>query len=75
MSIPESELIVTPSDARAAGYCVSGMRKWFSEAGLDFRTFCRGTMTAAEVRSAVGDNALLDRVIEQARSREATDGR
>lgn len=76
MSIPESDLVVTPSDARAAGYCVSGMRKWFGENGLDFRAFARGEMTAADVRAAVGENALLDRVVEQARARtESNDGR
>lgn len=69
-STPESELLVTPADARAAGYCVPGMRKWFVEQGLDFRAFCRGELTAADVRSVVGDNALLDRVIVSARERQ-----
>ena len=70
MSIAESDLIVTPADARTAGYCVAGMRKWFSEHDLDFRAFCRGELTAASIREVVGGNALLDRVIECARERE-----
>ncbi len=74
MSMPESDLLVTPADARAAGYCVPGMRKWFGEHAIDFRAFCRGELTAADVRAIVGDNALLDRVIEQAQLRAEAAG-
>lgn len=66
---PESELVLRPADARRAGYCVPGIRSWFTEKGLDFRAFARGELTAADIREAVGDDALLDRTIEAARGR------
>lgn len=67
---PEAELVLTPADARHAGYCVDGIRKWFATNALDFRAFCRGQLTAADIRAVVGEDALLDRVVEFARRRE-----
>ena len=64
------DLVLTPADARRAGYCVDGVRRWFSDKNLDFRAFCKGQLTAADIYAVVGEDALLLRVIEAANERQ-----
>lgn len=50
------------TDIIRAGYCGTGMRRWFERYGLDFRTFLKDGIDE-EVLAATGD-AMALRVIE-----------
>jgi hypothetical protein len=54
--------IITISDMRAAGHCVSGVRRWFGEQGLDFRDFLLNGIPASTL-IATGD-AQAQRVVD-----------
>ncbi len=61
-------LIITINDTRLAGHCVSGVKAWFEDYGLDFRTFIREGISA-EKFLATGD-ALAVRIVELKLERE-----
>lgn len=65
-------MIVTITDIRLAGHCVSGARQWFNEYDLDFREFIRNGMDS-EVLLATGD-ALAKQVIDRKIERESRNG-
>ena len=59
---------VTARDCARAGFCVSGMKDWLAERGVDYRAFVRDGLPGAEVE-AFGD-AMSDLALAQARKRE-----
>ena len=63
--------LVTVSDLRKGGYCVSGAKRWFEAHDLDFRDFVKNGIDAEVVRP-IGD-PMSQRCIEIAEERE--DGR
>lgn len=65
-------VIVTITDIRLAGHCVSGTREWFNAYDLDFRDFIRNGMDS-DILLATGDG-LAQQVIERKIEREAQDG-
>jgi len=50
--------IVTVDHLREAKLCVSGTKKWFMHAGLDFREFCTSGLPAS-VFEATGDHLAI----------------
>lgn len=59
------DLIITISDVRRAGHCVSGARLWFEKNGIDFRDFLKHGIPAADIL-ATGDGQgrqVVDRTI------------
>lgn len=62
-----SEIRVTMTDVRAAGYCASGLKDWMDGHGFDIRDFVKNGM-AVEDMEATGDEHGL-RVAEKARER------
>ena len=66
---------VTARDCFRAGFCVSGMKEWLAERGVDYRAFVRDGLPGAEVE-AFGD-AMSDLALAQARTRAGgwSDGR
>lgn len=60
MDVP-AELRITITDVTRAGFCARGARRWFEANGIDFRTFVRDGIAAADLM-AVGD-ALAERVV------------
>lgn len=65
-------VIVTITDIRMAGHCVSGARDWFKAYDLDFRDFIRNGMDS-DILLATGDG-LAKQVIERKLEREAQNG-
>lgn len=63
---------ITMTDAIRAGHCPTGIRRWFTAHGLDFRSFMREGVDAEILRDR-GD-ALSTRVIALKEKREAPDG-
>jgi len=63
---------VTARDCVRAGFCVSGMKEWMAERGVDYRAFVRDGLPGAEVE-AFGD-AMADLALAQARRREREAG-
>ncbi len=59
---------VTIGDVRAAGFCLSGVRRHCAVLGLDFRRLVREGIPAAEVEGV--DDELVRRAVEIARARE-----
>ena len=59
---------VTARDCTRAGFCVSGMKEWMAERGIEYRAFVRDGLPGAEVE-AFGD-AMSDLALAQARRRE-----
>lgn len=66
----DDELIVTIHDARKAGYCVSGVRRWAAVQGLDFRAFLKDGIAASRLLDT-GD-AIAAAIV--ARTQEARHG-
>ena len=64
---------ITIADLRTL-YCVKGAKKAFDTAGLDFGKFIKNGAKASELRG-VGYDAIIDRVVESIKAREAPDGR
>lgn len=65
--------IITVTDARQFGYCVSGIRDWFKgQPAVDFRHFLKHGYPAS-VLAPLGPHAT--RVIDFVRDREAAGGR
>ena len=64
-------LIATHEDAKALGYCNSGLRKWFPRDGVSFDDFRKDGVTVDWLR-ATGD-AMAIRLAEavEQRAREA----
>ena len=64
-------LIATHEDAKALGYCNSGLRKWFPRDGVSFDDFRKDGVTVDRLRAT--DDAMAIRLagtVEQ-REREA----
>ncbi len=59
---------VTTSDCRKLGFCMTAVRPWFTQHGLDWRTFCREGISARELLKI--DDALAHAAVDQARKRE-----
>lgn len=59
---------LTVADVRAAGFCLSGVRRQCAVLGVDFRQFVREGVPL-EVAAAV-DDALVQKAVEIARKRE-----
>lgn len=59
--------MITISDARAAGYCVAGIRRWFDLHDLDFRSFVQEGIEPEKIE-ALGDGAAAA-VIEKYKER------
>lgn len=62
--------VITITDVRRAGHCVSGARRWFEAHGLDFKDFLANGVPSS-VMAATND-ALGLRVVEIKRQ---TDGK
>lgn len=63
-------LIATHEDAKALGYCNSGLRKWFPRDGVSFDDFRKDGVTVDWLRATGDAMALrLAEVVEQ-RERE-----
>jgi hypothetical protein len=65
-------MLITITDIRNAGHCVSGARAWFREYDIDFRDFLKNGIDS-EVLLATGD-ALAEQVIQRKIERESADG-
>ena len=65
-------VIVTITDIRLAGHCVSGTRDWFQAYDLDFREFIRNGMDSDVLLAT--DDALAKQVIERKLERESNNG-
>lgn len=65
------DFTIRPDDVRRAGYCMSGARRWFRSHGLDFRTFLKNGIPAADLL-ATGDAQAI-RTVEV--TREARRGK
>jgi hypothetical protein len=65
-------MLITITDIRLAGHCVSGARDWAQAYGIDFRDFIRNGIDS-EVLLATGD-AMAEQVIQRKIEREAHDG-
>lgn len=63
---------VTMDHCRKAGFCPSGVRRWFGQQGLDFRAFMRSGMLASEFLKT-GD-AQGARAVQAAWKQENRDG-
>ena len=61
-------LIATHEDAKALGYCNSGLRKWFPRDGVSFDDFRKDGVTVDWLR-ATGD-AMAIRLAEAVEHRE-----
>ncbi len=61
-------LIATHEDAKALGYCNSGLRKWFPRDGVSFDDFRKDGVTVDWLR-ATGD-AMAIRLAEAVEQRE-----
>jgi hypothetical protein len=61
-------LIATHEDAKALGYCNSGLRKWFPREGVSFDDFRKDGVTVDWLR-ATGD-AMAIRLAEAVEQRE-----
>ena len=61
-------LIATHEDAKALGYCNSGLRKWFPRDGVSFDDFRKDGVTVDWLR-ATGD-AMAIRLAETVEQRE-----
>lgn len=64
---PQPDLIVTATDVRAVGFCMSGTRRYFEANNLDFRDFLQHGIAAARLL-ALGD-VFADRAVDKARER------
>ncbi len=53
---------ITIHDVRRV-FCVAGAKRWAEERGLDFRTFIREGLEEDDLRNAIEEDALLDRVV------------
>ena len=65
-------LHITITDVRLAGFCVSGVKRWFDGQPIDFRAFLKNGVTADELL-ATGD-AMAARVVAAKIKREWLDG-
>jgi len=63
---------ITVTDIQQAGHCAVGIRRWFNEHGLNFRSFLKDGIDAA-VLLDTGD-ALAQRVVDLKIKREARRG-
>lgn len=63
---------ITVTDIQQAGHCATGIRRWFNEHGLNFRSFLKDGIDAA-VLLDTGD-ALAQRVVDLKIKREARRG-
>ena len=69
------QLIATVNDARALGYCVEGLRKWFARRpDVSFHTFIREGVPVEWLRAQ--NDAQADKLADYAenRIREMTSG-
>lgn len=62
MEVPP-DLIITMNDVRRAGHCARGVKSFFAEHGLDFRSFLQDGI-AATTLAETGD-ARANQVIER----------
>lgn len=65
-------MIITITDIRLAGHCVSGARAWAKAYDIDFRDFIKNGIDA-EVLLATGD-AMAEQVVSRKIERENLDG-
>jgi hypothetical protein len=64
---------LTVDDARKAGFCCKGQRKWAKRVGIDMHAFVRDGIDVSELGHI--NDAKLTKAISIARTRELTDGR
>lgn len=69
---PDRDIIVTADDARASGFCGSGMNKWGDGRGLTVRSLLAGEVTVGTLEDM--NDAFANRAAKAARKRVA-DGR
>jgi len=67
------DMIVHYDDAKLAGHCPSGVRRWFEAHDLDFRDFLDNGIKVGELRGI--DDALWQRVVDLKLAREDARGR
>ena len=70
MTTTDSTLIATHADAKALGYCNSGLRRWFPRDGVSFDEFRRQGVSTVWLRQS-GD-AMALRLAEFVEGRERT---
>lgn len=63
---------LTVQDCLAAGYCVSGQRRFFAQHGIDYRAFVRDGIAVEDLAHI--EDADLARAIGEAAKREARHG-
>jgi len=68
----DDDLMLTINDARRANLCLTGLRRWFSDNGFDFRVVVRDGVSVRDLRQS-GDDAIIARLV--ALKKEADDGR
>ncbi len=69
--MPDEPLIITVTDIRKQGYCVAGIRTWFSSHKLDFRSFLQH---GVESDKLLATNDELARKVVEAKLKAQTDG-
>lgn len=69
MADEKEDFIVTLADARRAGHCALGIRRWCIEKGIDFRDFQANGLSAAWLRE-LGDGHA-DQIVRRAEKRRA----
>ena len=73
MSEPNtSPVLITISDIRRQGYCVSGIRSWFDSHHLNFRSFLQQGVES-DTLLATGDD-LARKVVQAKLNSGASDG-
>ena len=70
MTTTDSTLIATHADAKALGYCNSGLRQWFPRDGVSFDEFRRQGVSTVWLRQS-GD-AMAIRLAEFVEGREGS---
>ncbi len=70
MTTTDSTLIATHADAKALGYCNSGLRRWFPRDGVSFDEFRQQGVSTVWLRQS-GD-AMALRLAEFVEGREGT---
>lgn len=68
----DEDPLITVSDVKLAGHCVSGLKEWFLRHDLDLRDFIKNGIRASVLREK-GD-FLSERVIERKLARERESG-
>jgi hypothetical protein len=62
------DLRITVTDTRLAGHCVRGVKDWFEQKNLDFRSFIKDGIAAEDFLAT--EDALAERIVRLKLERE-----